>query len=85
MCVAGLYCILVPPFRLLTASVSLVLGRSPLAEAVFLEIVNRNGLRSKFGTIDSCGTGEMKFVRQHEIVVSMLTLSMLNQRRVPCR
>ena len=30
--------------------------RSPLAEAVFLDYVNRNGLRERFGVIDSCGT-----------------------------
>lgn len=31
--------------------------RSPLAEAVFNQMVEKNGLSSKFGTIDSCGTG----------------------------
>jgi low molecular weight phosphotyrosine protein phosphatase len=31
--------------------------RSPLAEAVFNQMVEKNGLSSKFGRIDSCGTG----------------------------
>jgi low molecular weight phosphotyrosine protein phosphatase len=31
--------------------------RSPLAEAVFKQMVERNGLSSKFGVIDSSGTG----------------------------
>ncbi|CAO1625079.1 unnamed protein product [Parajaminaea phylloscopi] len=31
--------------------------RSPMAEAVFIHTVEQAGLRDRFGTIDSCGTG----------------------------
>ncbi|PWN52759.1 putative LTP1-protein-tyrosine-phosphatase [Violaceomyces palustris] len=31
--------------------------RSPLAEAVFIDIITKAGLRERFGKIDSCGTG----------------------------
>ncbi|KAN0063183.1 Low molecular weight phosphotyrosine protein phosphatase [Thecaphora frezii] len=31
--------------------------RSPMAEAVFADLVTNAGIRHRFGTIDSCGTG----------------------------
>lgn len=32
--------------------------RSPMAEAVFRDMVNKQGLNDRFGTIDSCGTAD---------------------------
>lgn len=31
--------------------------RSPMAEAVFEDLVTKAGIRGEFGKIDSCGTG----------------------------
>lgn len=58
--------------RLLLVSLSLLLllimahtfpGRSPLAEAVFADLVKKGGHSDKFNVIDSCGTGEDLFAR----------------------
>ncbi|KDN44690.1 phosphotyrosine protein phosphatases I [Tilletiaria anomala UBC 951] len=54
--------------------------RSPMAEAVFADLVKRNGLESSFGKIDSCGTigyhvGEEADER---------TLAVCNRKGIPC-